>query len=187
MIESWWYSGAWALLVAVWVIGALGTKQTAHSEPVRRRAIHMFLMLLAAWLFFTTRVPDLLRQRFVPDTLLVFVTGAAITWLGLGFAIWARLTLGRNWSGSVEVKQGHRLVIRGPYRLARHPIYTGVLLAMAGTAGGTGELRCLLAVPLAFAGLWIKSRHEEEFMGLQFGAEYARYQARVKAIIPGLL
>ena len=45
-----------------------------------------------------------------------------------------------------------------------------------------GELRCLLAVPLAFAGLWIKSRHEEQFMRLQFGAEYARYQARVKAI-----
>ena len=187
MIDSWWYSSAWVLLVAIWIIGALGTKRTAQSESMRGRAGHMLMMMLAAWLFFSDLVPRLLRQRFLPETPLVFATGAFLTWLGLGFAIWARLILGRNWSGSVGVKQGHSLVVAGPYRLVRHPIYSGVLLAMTGTALGTGEIRCLLAVPVAFTALWIKSRHEEGFMRIQFGAEYERYQSRVRAIVPGLL
>ena len=179
MIESWWYLGAWELLVAVWLPGALCTKSTARSEPVVRRLGHTALMIAAAWLLFSP-------VRREPTTLLVFFVGAALTWLGIAIAIWARFTLGSNWSGSVVVKRDHRLVIAGPYCAARHPIYSGILLAMLGTALGSGELRCLIAVPVAFVGLWIKSRHEEGFMREQFGEDYVRYQARVKAIVPGV-
>src|SRR5262249_32890318 len=128
-----------------------------------------------------------LDDRVVPDTFNIFVAGVVLTWGGIGFAIWARFTLGSNWSGTVQVKESHTLVISGPYRIVRHPIYTGILVAMLGTALGTGRLRSFLAVPLAFSAWRIKSLHEEGFMLEQFGNEYREYKSKVKALIPGIL
>jgi len=84
----------------------------------------------------------------------------------------------------VTVKQDHSFVYRGPYRLVRHAIYAGGLLAMLGTAIVYGEAGCFLAVALAFVGWWLKTRREEEFMVQQFGEEYHRYQRNVKRLIP---
>jgi protein-S-isoprenylcysteine O-methyltransferase len=92
--------------------------------------------------------------------------------------------LGGNWSASVTVKQDHRLVRRGPYTIVRHPIYTGLLLALLGTAVALGELRGLLGVVVAFAAWRAKSRMEEAFMRQEFGLEYATYQGEVKALVP---
>ncbi len=147
----------------------------------------MFLVLLGAWLFFTPRVPGALRMRLLPDTRSIFWFGVALTWMGIAFAIWARATLGRNWSGMVEVKQAHKLIVAGPYRIVRHPIYSGILLALLGTALGIGELKSFVALPLFFTAWLTKSRHEEEFMRQQFGNDYAAYQSKVKALIPGVM
>src|SRR6516162_1012808 len=98
---SWWYTAPWLAMITVWVIGALGSKSTARSEPAARRAGHMFLVILGALLFFTARAPAVLVTRVVPDTLAIFWLGVALTWIGIAFAIWARWTLGRNWSGMV--------------------------------------------------------------------------------------
>jgi protein-S-isoprenylcysteine O-methyltransferase Ste14 len=182
-----WYTVPWVVMIAVWIIGALTARSTARRESAGRRAGHMFLVVLAAWIFFFPQMPRIFGTRVVPDTASVFWIGVAITWIGIAFAIWARLTLGRNWSGMVEVKQEHQLVIAGPYRLVRHPIYSGILLALLGTALGTGELRCFIALPLFFAAWLTKSRHEEEFMRQQFGGEYLAYQSKVKALIPGVI
>jgi protein-S-isoprenylcysteine O-methyltransferase Ste14 len=95
--------------------------------------------------------------------------------------------LGRNWSATVQLKKEHELIVVGPYRWARHPIYTGMLLAMLGTAVAIGEWRGLLAIALVFAGLWFKLRHEEAWMRERFGASYVNYMRRVKALIPGIL
>jgi protein-S-isoprenylcysteine O-methyltransferase Ste14 len=184
---SWWYTAPWIAMIAVWIIGALGTKSTARSEPAGRRFGHMFMVVLGAWLFFTPRVPGIFRARTVPDTLAIFWLGVALTWIGIAFAIWARATLGRNWSGMVEVKQEHKLVIAGPYRIVRHPIYSGILLALLGTAFGIGELRSFAALPLFFIAWRTKSRHEEQFMQQQFGQDYVTYQSKVKALIPGVM
>jgi len=75
-----------------------------------------------------------LSIRFLPDTLALRITGDAIAWTGLGIAIWARIALGSNWSGLPTFREGHELIQRGPYRFVRHPIYTGVLLMMLGSA-----------------------------------------------------
>ena len=103
---------------------------------------------------------------------------------GLGFAVWARRCLGRNWSGIVTVKQGHELIRSGPYALVRHPIYTGLLLAILGTASAIGEWRGLIAFVLITAGFVLKLRIEEDFISETFGEQYARYRAEVPALIP---
>ena len=107
-----------------------------------------------------------------------------ITALGLALTVWARLVLGTNWSGSVTVKQDHTLVRRGPYRMVRHPIYTGLLLAFAGSALARGEWRGLLAVLIAWLALWRKWRLEERWMAETFGPAYSDYAARTPAIFP---
>ena len=115
-----------------------------------------------------------------------FWAATLIIAIGLLFAVWARIHLGRNWSGSVTIKQEHELITSGPYAIVRHPIYTGLLLALIGTAMARAEWRGLLAVLIATAALWRKFRVEERWMTEQFGQQYKAYGARVPALVPGV-
>jgi protein-S-isoprenylcysteine O-methyltransferase Ste14 len=192
---------AWLALALVWFAGALGNKRTARNEPFAGRMLHVALTVVALLLLFgpvpAWREVPLLRgamlwifgpagmSRQVP--LLRGGVGLAMTLTGLAFTIWARVSLGRNWSGTVEVKQNHELVRRGPYRIVRHPIYSGALFAMLGTAIAFGEWRGYPGFAIALFTWKIKSLTEERFMSEQFGDAYVRYQAEVKALIPGIL
>jgi protein-S-isoprenylcysteine O-methyltransferase Ste14 len=84
----------------------------------------------------------------------------------------------------VTVKQDHELILRGPYTIVRHPIYSGLLLALTGTAIAVGEIRAFVGLGLAFIGFLLKSAGEEKFMREEFSAEYARYSQRVRRLIP---
>ena len=106
---------------------------------------------------------------------------------GLVFSIWARVHIGRNWSGIVTLKQDHELIQSGPYRLVRHPIYTGLLLGFIGTAIARDEWRGWLAVLMVLAALWRKLRLEERWLTEQFGDAYRQYRSEVAALIPYLL
>jgi len=101
-------------------------------------------------------------------------------------AIWARHTIGTNWSGIITLKEGHALVQTGPYVIVRHPIYSGLILAMLGSAIVLGELRGLLSVGLMPLSFTRKMNDEERLMKTQFPKEYPEYQARVKRLIPFL-
>jgi protein-S-isoprenylcysteine O-methyltransferase Ste14 len=128
-----------------------------------------------------------LGARFLPAAGWVAPLGMVMTLAGLLFACWARHVLGSNWSAVVQLKQDHELIERGPYRHVRHPIYTGLLLAFLGTAVALGEWRGLLALAIVAVSFWRKLRLEERWLGEQFGAAYADYMRRVKALIPGIL
>ena len=106
---------------------------------------------------------------------------------GLSFCVWARRVLGRNWSGIVTVKEGHELVREGPYRMVRHPIYTGLVLAFAGMALVDAQWRGVLAVAIGVGAFWRKLRLEERWMTEIFGQRYVEYREHTKALIPGLL
>ena len=125
-----------------------------------------------------------LNERFVPEAAALSWTGLALTVAGILFAAWARFYLGGNWSLSVTVKQGHTLIRGGPYAAVRHPIYSGLSLAVLGTALAVGEFRGLVAVGLVVFGFRHKSLMEERFMREEFGAGYERYCREVKALIP---
>ena len=178
----------WVTVGIVWAIGAFVTKTTKRMEAPGPRSVHIALVAAAFFLLFSTRARlGPLVWRFMPESHASAYAGLALTVAGAALAIWARVFLGGNWSSSVTIKENHKLVRTGPYAVVRHPIYSGFLLAMAGTAIALGEARGLLALILAFLAWRLKSRVEEGFMIEQFGAEYEEYERQVKALIPFVL
>jgi protein-S-isoprenylcysteine O-methyltransferase Ste14 len=163
------------------------SKGAVRREGIWNTIVHGSLLTLAFLLLFLPLHLKYLDARFLPEAGAIALCGFVLTAAGLAFAIWARLQLGRNWSSRVTIMKDHCLIRQGPYRLVRHPIYSGLLLAMAGTAIGYGRVLCLAGPPLAFLAFWIKARTEEEFMITKFGAQYIQYQQEVKAFIPGLV
>ncbi len=178
----------WAAVGMVWLAAAFSTKPAARTQSAGSRLGHIALSALAFALVFSDKPrTGPLAWRFVPQAAAIHWAGFALTIAGCAFAVWGRLSLGGNWSATVTVKQDHSLVRSGPYAIVRHPIYSGGLLGLAGTALVLGEWRGILAVALAFIAWRRKSRLEETFMTRQFGADYARYQREVKALIPFVL
>jgi protein-S-isoprenylcysteine O-methyltransferase len=175
----------WIVVGIVWAAGALTTKRTVRNEPVAIRVLHVAIMALAFGLVFGDSFrPGPLNALFLPATPAVQWTGFGITVAGIGIAVLARIMLGGNWSGTVTVKEDHRLVRSGPYAVVRHPIYSGLALALLGTAVSQARMGALLGVAVAVLGWRFKSRIEEAFMEQEFGAEYAEYKRQVKALIP---
>ncbi|MEW5833703.1 MAG: isoprenylcysteine carboxylmethyltransferase family protein [Pseudomonadota bacterium] len=180
----------WFVFIAYWAIQARAVKSTARSEPAIARLLKYWsplivgTLLILPWRGAEGTLP---RARFVPPNAWLPLSGALLVWAGVLFAIWARATLGRNWSAVVQVKQGHELVERGPYRWVRHPIYTGLLAAYLGTALALGEWRGLLGTAIVGVSFWFKLRLEERWMRDEFGARYEDYMRRTRALIPGLL
>lgn len=168
----------WAVFVVVWLVGMAGNKPSARSETMADRSLHVFGTVLAFSLLF--RDPPAVRP-------FGGWLGLVLTVLGAMLAIWARFTLGRNWSASVTVKKDHELIRRGPYRLVRHPIYAGALLAILGTGLAFGHAQGLLAFLIALVTWKRKAGNEEQFMVEQFGEQYEQYRREVKSLVPGLL
>ena len=104
--------------------------------------------------------------------------------MGLGFAVWARVEIGRFWSGTVALKAEHALIRGGPYAITRHPIYSGLLLALVGTALTRDTEAAFFGLPLLFAGLFVKAKQEESLLLERFGPEYEKYRAEVPALVP---
>ena len=174
----------WSAFLLLWLLLAGWGKPTAQAESVGSRLLHFVLTALVyILLFYPTPLPGL-NRRFLPATPLLAGLGFALTALGLGFCVWARLQLGRNWSARVEVKRGHELIRRGPYRLVRHPIYSGLLLATLGTGLAVGRWCAPLALLLALLTFLYKIRREERFMLQTFGAGYEELRRQVKMLIP---
>ena len=109
----------------------------------------------------------------------------ALTALGIAFAWWARFYLGALWSGAVVTKDDHRIVDTGPYRIVRHPIYTGLLFATYATMAAKGTLAAIAGAVLITIGIWMKARLEEKFLRRELGADaYNAYSRRVPMLVP---
>jgi len=178
-------SGCWLVFVAVWVIAAGSTKRTVYRETQAQR-LHYWVLLVIAWLllFNGRELPYPLSLRIIPHATAIACAAAVLCVAGLAFALWARLTLGRNWSGVVTLKEGHELMKRGPYRFVRHPIYSGMLTMFFATALAQRHIAGFAGVLLMFASFWIKLGREEKLMLQQFPEQYRAYQQRAKRIIP---
>lgn len=175
----------WVSLGFYWNISARSTKPTAELQTLPARLARLpvwlgFVLFIAAWVY--PFGPVLIRRAGFSNGVAV-----AICVLGLAVAIWARKTLGADWSQDVELKQGHRLVDSGPYRLMRHPIYTGHLLMGLGTAIASGLLVAFVGFASLGVGFWIKLNQEEQLLLRGFADEYPAYRERVKALIPYVL
>ena len=180
--------GCWLVFVAIWVIAAVSTKRTVYRET-RAQRLRYWVWLVSAYflLLYGPRLPYPLNLRIVPHATPAAMAAAVLCVIGLAFAVWARVTLGRNWSGVVTLKEGHELIERGPYRFVRHPIYTGILIMFFATALAVGHLAGFAATFLMFASFWIKLRDEEKLMLQQFPEQYAAYRQRTRRIVPFVL
>jgi len=178
----------WIIFVVVWLLAAILAKRTVYRESSGERARYWILLVIAYFLLIkSSSLPHPLDWLFIPRTESSAWIGAFLCVSGLAFAIWARITLGRNWSGAITLKEEHELIERGPYRIVRHPIYTGILAMFAGTAVAIGTFGGFVGVLLLFISSWIKLKREEDLMLKQFPAEYSAYRRRVKRIIPFLV
>ena len=179
----------WLAWVLYWLWSAARTKTTARRESLASRLSHVLPLLLGVWLIFLPslfarrRLPWLSRPS-LPDSDARFLIALLLVAAGLAYAVWARVHLGANWSGSVTQKAQHELIRTGPYAQVRHPIYTGLLLALIGSALACGEPRALLGLAIVVAAFVRKLRIEERFMGELFPQQYARYRAEVPALVP---
>ncbi|MDE3156505.1 MAG: isoprenylcysteine carboxylmethyltransferase family protein [Acidobacteriota bacterium] len=175
--------GCWIVMILYWFLAAWSAKRTVERQSWGSRLILVLVAIgaveLAMLQTILRRVPPLL-----PRTPLVAWVGVAVCFAGLAFTLWARRTLGRNWSGWVTFKEDHELVRRGPYAFVRHPIYTGVLAMFLGTAIVWNNAQTFLGFVVVFLVLWIKSRQEEAMMLKHFPDQYPQYKARVKGLIP---
>jgi len=177
----------WSLLLIVWLLAWLKTKPTQERAPFASRMLYSVPVLIGSWLLFSDNVPlAWLQSRVIPQNIYVESASVVLTALGIGLAIWARFYLGQNWSGAVTVKVGHELIRTGPYAWVRHPIYSGLILALMGTALARREPRGLISIILIGLGFWIKMRMEEQFMRKTFGPEYESYSQSTGALIPRL-
>lgn len=175
----------WLIWLVYWLAAALRTKPVQRRESPGSRLSHIVLLVVGVGLLLSPRpAGSLLMQRFVPATPSTFWLGAALVAAGIAVAIWARVHLAGNWSGTVTLKEDHSLTRDGPYRFARHPIYTGLLLAILGSAIAEGEWRGLVGLGLITLSFLRKISIEEQFLTAQFGDAYLRYRQEVPALIP---
>ena len=179
---------AWCVLVVVWLFGYV---TRLRSSPMPRGRSHLTLQVPAACLLVACFALMLnahsytLRAQLTPPDGIVGAIGAALAVAGVGFAVWARVVLGHNWSGLVMlVREGHQLVQTGPYAIVRHPIYTGMFAAILGAALTLGTLASWIAVASGLFGILLRVDVEERLMATEFGAAHADYRARTRKLIP---
>jgi protein-S-isoprenylcysteine O-methyltransferase Ste14 len=189
MHKDWLYwsliAGLWIVWRLYWIASARDVKPSVRQESLGSRASHIIPLIVGVLLVALPTGPSaLLADRLLPRTLATYWAGVVVIILGLAFAVWARRHIGSNWSGTVTVKTDHVLVRTGPYGWVRHPIYTGLLTAILGTAIARGDLRGLLGVVLCTIAFVIKLRIEERWMREVFGEEYQRYSKEVPALVP---
>jgi protein-S-isoprenylcysteine O-methyltransferase Ste14 len=175
----------WLVLIVFWLVSALSAKKTV------RRSVRSWVFRVAAViviLFFIQHSGtgnSVMYWMPLPNPALNAL-GVVLCAAGVTFAIWARVYLGRNWGMPMSLKENPELVTTGPYAFVRHPIYTGVLLAMLGCAFGAGLW--WLAIFVAAGMYFIYSAVvEEKLMVQQFPNQYPDYKKRTKMLIPFVL
>lgn len=178
----------WLAFVLYWVIAARGGPRVKMRQGGGSRAVQIALVWSGYALLWGFVVPfAALRRRFVPHLPAVAIAGVLVTFAGVALAIWARWHLGKFWSSVVTLREGHQLIRSGPYARLRHPIYSGIVLASAGTALVFGEYRCLVAVGLVLLGFAAKARTEDALLAREFGEPYEQYRRQAGFLLPRLL
>jgi len=175
----------WIITGVYWFIAAFNIKKAAQKEKIGFRLLHVFLWYIPGLITFFNIIPiKPLTNRLYPQDPMIEYAAFALTILSLSFMAWSRVTLGRNWSGRIAIKEDHELITSGPYKYVRHPMYTGFLFAFLWSAVLLGEVRGFVSFIAVIFGLMIKLPLEEKFIRENFGTAYEAYAQRVKKIIP---
>lgn len=193
MSGSWWYAVSgwtlgicWGLFVLVWVAGAVYNVWNAPATRTRSRGSFLWIpSVLLVWLA-VSKLSGVSRHWATVQWWWVHALGLVLLVAGTAFTLWARGVLGTMWSSTAVVKDHHALRTDGPYAITRHPIYTGLLAMLFGTALVRGVGPWIIALVLAPAALEVKIYAEERLLTSAFGDEYEHYRQHVPQLIPSL-
>jgi protein-S-isoprenylcysteine O-methyltransferase Ste14 len=185
LVASMVVNGCWLAFALFWLVAALRTKKTVYSETFGQRfAVQIVIAAGLIILVNAPREPYPLSAYFIPQNATVAFLSAAVCVCGLAFTLWARLTLGENWSARVTLKADHELIQRGPYSLVRHPIYTGLFAMALGSVLLIGRVGSLVGYLFFIVGFVVKAGREEALMMQQFPEQYADYRRRTRRVVP---
>ena len=175
------FAVGWGAFWLYWLLAAFSMKRGRHpwSRELRIRVV------IVAVAYLLIRLGAFRGHRANSDPWLAGL-GLALFALGLAFAVWARVHIGRNWGTPMTQKVDAELVTSGPYRLVRHPIYSGILVAGIGTVLALSWV-WLTVVFLAGIYFVYSARVEERFMADEFPDDYPRYKRSTKMLIPFIL
>ena len=184
----------WVIWALSWFLAAAWADRTVKRPAIGSQTLYRVIEFsgFGLLLFYVVRRPPYGQAPFggaqlwtLPDAAKWAMVGVAT--LGFLFCWWARIHLGRLWSGSVTRKEGHHVVDTGPYAIVRHPIYTGVITAALATMAVRGTAAAVLGAALIFIGYVVKGRLEETFLRAELGAEaYDAYARRTAMLVPFL-
>ena len=180
----------WLAFILLWLFwGAITNRQRAVVVRKTRNVVLIWWVVLIVELYisYTGAFHHLLAHGLWPGSLPAMEAGFVLELLGMGFAIWARGYLGSYWSSDVILRDGQHVVSTGPYRLVRHPIYSGILLAMLGSFLMAGEILWIVILAEYAVYVGFKAFYEERLLTREMGDEYVRYRSRTHMLIPWLL
>jgi protein-S-isoprenylcysteine O-methyltransferase Ste14 len=172
---------AWIAWLISWSAAAAWSNRTIKRPTVGREVVYRVVTMLGAILMFRSGTRGVVLWQARPSLAWLLF---GLTLAGFAFMWWARLHLGRFWSSSVTRKEHHRVVDSGPYAVVRHPIYTGLLLAIFSTMLVRGTPGTIAGAAAMAAGIYIKARLEEDFLREQLGDAYSAYAHRVPMLVP---
>ena len=179
------FAALWAGWGISWFIAAAWRDRAVKSPARGSQLTYRLTTALGAVLLFRP------AARLFPHEPRLWATSESVAWVmaavtaaGLAFTWWARIALGRLWSGAVTRKAGHHVVDTGPYRLTRHPIYSGIMLAALATMLSIGRVSAMAGTALIWIGLYLKARLEEQFLREELGPSYDEYARRVPMLVP---
>jgi len=176
----------WLAWVVSWIAASFWSGRTKTHVRTRNSWVYRLPILLGAILLSPWAAGALGKPLYNPGNVGTYIL-AAVVLSGISFTWWARIHLGRFWSNAITRKEDHNIVESGPYGLVRHPIYTGLILAILATGTAVATAASLLGALLISFGQWQKARMEERFLMAELGPEaYESYRRRVPMIVPFL-
>lgn len=174
----------WLVWLISWLLAAGWSSPTKTRESGFAQLKYSAFLWAGGFLIFAHAAKfGLVRNQLYPVSPTQDWGALVLVVIGLGWTWWARIHLGRQWSVAVTLKEGHKLIRTGPYSLTRHPIYTGLLLALLASAFIADTRAAPLGLLLCVIGFVIKVGQEERLMLAAFGDEYVAYQAKVPALV----
>jgi len=182
----------WTAFGIYWIGTAVLRRSTSNKaeNPQSResrfyRPLRLLILAVTFSLLFWQRTAiGFLGARLISISSTVSAIGFVIALIGLAVALWARVCLGGYWSDKVVLQEGHQLIRSGPYAYTRHPIYSGVLLGVLGTALVLGQWRGTVAFLMLLVNYSIKARREERILAQEFGEEFESQREQTGFLLP---
>lgn len=177
----------WITLLIYWMVSAVKSKRNFRNYNWRFEILLRLIIIVIIILFFHVPIlrqfADNLQSQPFYSNPIVIALGFVIFLLGYALTLWARVSLGKNWGMPMTIKEKPELVISGPYAYIRHPIYSGMILAMLGTSLAVNGY---LIIPLIIVSFYFifSSRIEERNMLQLFPKDYEKYRKKTNALIP---